>query len=144
MPAGLERLACFRVDPAEVATAHYIQQRTSADDPIFVGLARHDKILFGDILFYFVVNRPSVTKSYEMDPGLQTTAPVQREMIGELEQAKPKLIVIEDIRADWREPNDSAISSGVTLLDDHIHRAFEPVASFGVNTILRPRSADPP
>jgi hypothetical protein len=144
MPAGLERLACFRVDPAEAETVRYIQQRTTPDDPVFVGLSRHDKVFISDVMFYFAVNRPSATKWYETNSGLQTTEPIQREMIHELEQTKPKLIVIEDIWADWREPNESAISSGVTLLDDYIHRAFEPVASFGVNTVLRPRSAGPP
>jgi hypothetical protein len=38
---------------------------------------------------------------------------------------------------DQREPNDSALSSGVTLLDDYIRQAYQPVATFGVNTVLR-------
>lgn len=139
MPAGLERLACFRIDPAAVEAARYIQQRTSVDEPVFVGLSRHDKIFISDILFYFAVNRPSVTKWYEYDSGLQTSEPIQRAMIRELEQKQPRLIVIEDIWADWREPNESAISSGVTLLDDYLRDGFEPVATFGVNTVLRPR-----
>jgi hypothetical protein len=141
MPAGLERLACFRIDPAEIETAEYVQRRTGADDPVFVGLSRHDKIFVSDILFYFAVNRPSVTKWYEYNSGLTTTQPIQREMISEIERARPKLIVIEDIWADWREPNESANSSGVTLLDDYLRRGFEPVATFGVNTVLRPRAS---
>jgi hypothetical protein len=39
------------------------------------------------------------------------------------------------------EPNDSALSSGVPLLDDYFRAAYEPVATF--HTILRPRIADP-
>lgn len=139
MPAGLQRLACFVVIPAEMATALYVEQHTAPDDPIFVGLSRHDKIFVNDIFLYFAVDRPTVTKWYDFDPGLQTTAPIQDDMVRELQRAKPKLIVLEDIWADAREPNDSAKSSGVTVLDDYLRRTFEPVATFGKNTVLRPR-----
>ncbi len=141
MPAGLERMACFPIKPADAETVRYVEERTAPGDPVFVGLSRHDKIFINDVLLYFIMNRRPVTKWFTFDPGLQTTAPIQRAMIRDLEQARPKLIVIEDIWADWREPNDSAISSGVTLLDDYIRRAYEPVAAFGVNTIMRPVSS---
>jgi len=140
MPAGFERMACFRIDPDAAETIRYIQHRTSPDDRVFVALSRHDKIFLSDALLYFAMNRKSATKWHQFDPGVQTLAPTQQIIIEELEQARPKLIVIEDIWADWREPNASAISSGVTLLDDYLRRAFEPVATFGANTILRPRS----
>jgi hypothetical protein len=41
------------------------------------------------------------------------------------------------------EPNDSAVSSGVTLLDDYIREAYEPVATFRAITVLRLRSVEP-
>jgi hypothetical protein len=141
MPAGLERMACFRIDPESAETARYVDERTTPDDPVFVGLSRHDKIFINDILLYFIMNRKSVTKWVQFDPGVQTSEPVQREIVRDLERAKPKLIVIEAIWLDWREPNGTSVSSGVTVLDDYIRGAFEPVATFGANTIMRPRSA---
>jgi hypothetical protein len=140
VPAWFERMTCFRVDPASAETIRYLQQHTTPDDRLFVGLSRHDKIFVNDVLLYFAANRLAATKWHQFDPGLQTLAPTQRLMIGELERSPPKLIVIEDIWADHQEPNDSALSSGVTLLDDYLRRAFEPVATFGANTVLRPRS----
>jgi hypothetical protein len=144
MPTGLERLACFRTDEATTETIAYVQHLTSPDDQVFIGLPRHDKIFINDILLYFAMNRKSATKWYEFNPGLQTSAPIQREMVGELERAKPKLIVIEAIGADVWEPNDSVFSSGVTVLDDYLRQAFEPIATFGSNTVLRPRSTGQP
>ena len=89
------------------------------------------------------MNRRSVTKWHHFDPGLQTSAPIQQEMIRELQRMKPKLIVIEANWEDWWEPNGSALSSGITLLDDYISHDFETVATFGANTVMRPRSSEP-
>jgi hypothetical protein len=137
MPAGLERLACFPVSPDMAETIRYVQQNTSPNAPIFVGLARHDKIFANDVLLYFAVNRKSATKWHHFDPGLQTSYSIQQEMVAELRRAKPKLIVLEARWTDAQEPNDSANSSGVTLLDDYIKSAFKPVAWFGRNTVLQ-------
>jgi hypothetical protein len=145
MPAGLERLACFRTSPEMMQAILYVRQQTSRDDTVFIGLPRHDKIFVNDVLLYFAMARKSATKWYHFDPGLQTSAPIQREMIGELQRAKPKLVVMEPTWAASipPEPNDSAVSSGVTLLDDYIREAYEPVATFRAITVLRLRSVEP-
>lgn len=38
-----------------------------------------------------------------------------------------------------REPNDSAVSSGVTILDDFIGETFAPAATFGPDAVLLAR-----
>jgi hypothetical protein len=140
-PAGLERIACFEMSQATVETAQYVQQHTGPDDPVFVGLNRHDKIFINDMTLYFAMNRVPATKWYQFDPGLQTSAPIQREIIGELQRVRPKLVVLEEIWKNMNEPNESSVSSGVTLLDDYIRQSYEPVATFGVHTILRARTS---
>jgi hypothetical protein len=137
MPAGLERLACFKVSPETLETIRYVQGHTAINAPIFIGLSRHDKILANDVLLYFAVNRPPATKWHHFDPGLQTSYVIQQEMVNELQRAKPELIVLEAKWADAHEPNDSANSSGVTLLDDYLKSSYKPVARFGPNTILQ-------
>jgi len=137
MPAGLDRLACFRVSPEMSETIRYVQGHTAIYEPIFIGLSRHDKILANDVLLYFAINRRSATKWHHFDPGLQTSYLIQQEMVQELQRTKPKLIVLETKWADAHEPNDSANSSGVTLLDKYIEASFKPVAWFGPNTVLQ-------
>jgi hypothetical protein len=136
VPAGLERMACFRVSPEMAETVQYVQQHTAPDDPVFIGLDRHDKIFVNDVTLAFAMNRPSATKWHHFDPGLQTSAPIQREMVGELQRVHPKLIVTVAKWDNEHEPNDSALSSGVTILDDYIRQAYQPVAKFGANTVL--------
>ena len=111
---------------------------------MFVGLSQHDRIFINDVLIYFIMDRKPVTKWYEFDPGLQTLAPIQQEIVEELRRTKPKLIVLEDRWANIREPNESALSSGVTVLDDYIRSAFEPIARFGPNSVMRLRSVERP
>ena len=139
--AGLERVACFKLAVDQEAAVHYIQENTTISDSIFVGLLQHERIFVNNVSFYFIANRRPATKWYHFDPGLQTSAPIQRLMIADLLRAQPKYIVLD---SDWdgsREPNASAKSSGVKLLDDFIVKNYEHTAKFGSLTILRPVNA---
>ena len=128
---GLDRIGCFQLSPNELDTIRFVQERTTDDERIFVGLIRHDRIVINNILFYFVSKRLSATKWHQFDPGVQTSREIQSEMITEFEQKKPRLIVLN---GDWdnvREPNDSSISSGVTMLDEFIRTHYHRAATFG-------------
>jgi hypothetical protein len=76
---------------------------------------------------------------HHYDPGLQTRADVQNNMAAELErQSVPYIVLI----SDWDnivEPNSSALSSGVRILDDYIARHYETVAQYGTFSILARR-----
>jgi hypothetical protein len=140
----LARLACFHVGPAEIKTILYVEQSSGPDDSVLSGVSRHDRIFVNDVFLYFAANRRSVTKWHEYDPGLQTAAVIQEKMVHELQMAKPKLVVLEATWENVHEANRSALSSGVTILDDYLSRAYEPVAKFGPNTILRAKSLEEP
>jgi hypothetical protein len=144
LPAEFARLACFRVPQETFETIEYVHQRTAPGDPVFVGLSRHDRVYANDILMYFALDRRSATRWYQFDSGLTTLAPLQQVIVEELLRVKPRLIVLESTWENEREPNLSSVSSGVTLLDDYIRQAFEPVATFGQNTVLRARLAEQP
>jgi hypothetical protein len=117
----------------------FIESHTQPGEPIFVGTGRHDRIFVNNILIYFLADRPPATRWYQFEPGIQTSTPVQTEIIGELKTRNVRLLVLN---ADWdtiSEPNASAVSSGVTLLDDYIRADFETVAQFGGATIWQRR-----
>jgi len=141
---GLERAACLKVSPETAAAVQYVEAHTRPEDPLYVGLTRHDKIFINDMAFYFVANREPATKWHHFDPGLQTSAAIQQDMIGELRRTRPPVIVLESTWDDAAEPNESAIGSGVTLLDEYIKQTYETVATFGDNIILRPRAEEAP
>ena len=141
---GLKRMRCFTVDQNETMAMTYAQDVTAPGAAIFVGLGRHDKILVNDIAFYFLADRASVTKWHHMDPGVQTTEPVQREMITELQVKAPSYVILESRWDNAHEPNGSAVSSGVTILDDYIHANFAPVAAFGDVLVLKAQATPLP
>jgi hypothetical protein len=134
---ALRRVACFEIDQARADAIRYIEAHTRPNDPIFVGLSRHDRILGNDILFYFAGGWMPATKWHHFDSGLQSSKEIQTVMIGELQAAKPRYVVLESEWEDFYEPNESPVSSGVTLLDDFIRSNFQPVQVFGKLTVLR-------
>jgi hypothetical protein len=134
---GLERVACLEVDQTRADAIRYIEARTRPNDVIFVGLSRHDRILGNDALFYFVGGWVPATKWYHFDPGLQTSRQIQTAMISDLQATRPHYAVLESEWNDFSEPNESAVSSNVTLLDDFLHANFQPVQVFGKLTVLR-------
>jgi uncharacterized membrane protein YqaE (UPF0057 family) len=138
-PKGLERIRCFYISREEPAAVRYIQEHTAEDEAIFVGLNRHDKILANNVLFYFVSERPPVTKWHHFDPGVQTTMEIQAEMVGEFQTRRPRYVVLDSEWDNVDEPNESAHSSGVTVLDQFIRAHYRVVAAFGALTILESR-----
>ncbi len=134
--AGLERIRCFYISREQAAAILYIEEHTAENEPIFVGLNRHDKIYINDILFYFLSKRPSVTKWHQFDPGVQTSMEIQSEMVGELQRRRPRYVVLSSEWDGVEEPNESGHSSGVTLLDQFLRANYRFVATFGKTAIL--------
>jgi hypothetical protein len=134
---GLEAMRCFETSADSIQAMSYVVAHTTGDEMIFVGAGRHDKIFVNDVMFYFVTRRRPVTKWHQLHPGVQTAAPIQAAMVAEFRLRKPRYVVLD---ARWdaaSEPNASAISSGVTLLDDFIRGNYQHVASFGPISISR-------
>lgn len=109
---------------------NYVDALVPANEKIFVGSIRHDRIFTNDVLFYFLSERESATKYYELHPGVATTLEVQEEIIADIAAAEVKCVVLkEETRIEIE--NKSGESSGVTLLDDFIRNNFQLDKTFG-------------
>jgi hypothetical protein len=125
------------VEPERGAALRYVRSNSSSGDLLFVGLARHDKTILNDVSAYFLSGRMPATKWHQFDPGLQNSARIQTEIVRELQARQPRLVWLES-SFDWIvEPNESAVSSGVTLLDDYLRSTYMPAATFGAIQILQ-------
>ena len=127
----------FFTDDDRTAAIQFIQQNTSPEQRTFIGLARHDKIFANDVSAYFLTNRLPATKWHHFDPGLQTSTEIQNEIIANLEASKPQYIWIESTWDGMREPNDSAKSSGIKILDEYIANYYQRFQTFGTISILQ-------
>jgi hypothetical protein len=137
---GLERARCFLPRPPDDARiALLIESLTRPGEPVYVGPAHHDRVLINNQMLQYLMARPSPTRWTDTHPGIQTSAPVQAEMIAEFAARNVRYLVLS---AEWenaREPNESAKSSGVTLLDDYIRANFEEIEKLGLISVWRRR-----
>ncbi|MGO9955356.1 MAG: hypothetical protein ACLP50_05160 [Solirubrobacteraceae bacterium] len=135
-PADARSLAALQRELARI---------TRPGEPIFVANPRFDLVHAGDPLLYIITGHPNPTRYDVMQPGVVTTAAVQREIIASLRRARTHVIVRWlDPRATLIEPNGAGRSSGVHLLDRYIAAQYAPVARFGVYEVLLDRGARGP
>jgi hypothetical protein len=131
-----------KAPPAEARalerTVAYIRRAVPADRPIFVANPRHDLVRVGNPLLYVLAGRDNPTRYDVMQPGVVTTAPVQREIVRDLRRSRTGLVVrwLSPVAAE-REPNGAGRSSGVRVLDLYLESAYRPVARFGDYQLLR-------
>ena len=148
-PPPLSRLDVDVADGVKAETAdaaaiaglvRYVRARVPPGRPVFVANPRYDRVKVGDPLLYVLLNRPNPTRYDVMQPGVVTTAPVQREIARDLDRARPALIVrwLAPVASE-AEPNGAGRSSGVHVLDRYLARTYAPVRRFGDYEVLRRR-----
>lgn len=133
--------------PVETAcAADYVAAVTRPGERIFSGTGRHDKIFANNIMLYFASGRLPGTHWYQFDPGLQNRRDVQGRIVADLKRNGVRWAVADGNWDTVIEPNGSARSSGVRVLDDYLRRNYREVVRFGrisvwlVNSSKTPRS----
>jgi hypothetical protein len=143
---AFERATAIRVpsDPASAeyaALIAYVRETTAPTEAIFSGVADTSRLLMNDTMVYFLTARRPATRFMEMEPGLSNTAAGQQEIVAELEREHVRTIVL------WRrlssEPNRTAVSNGVTTLDDYVRRNFALTRRFADYAVMRRAEAAP-
>jgi hypothetical protein len=122
---------CFLPEDDRIRTIEFIDNHTTPGQLLYVGLAKHDRIFVNDNLLYFASQRLPATHWSHFDPGLQNRYDIQAEMVHELQVNSPPYVVLDSEFDKMQEPNDSSRSTGVTLLDEYIHRAYQRTQEFG-------------
>ncbi len=120
-----------------------VRSRTAREAPIYVIGQRADITTSGAPLFYTLAERTNPTRYDIAAPGVVTSAPVQAEIVADLERAKPKLIVrwLSPLTAA-PEPNLAGRSSGVRLLDRYINANYVESGRYGDWVVLEARAAN--
>jgi hypothetical protein len=128
---GISRASGIPLDPDQVRAIQAVRSMVPPAAPLFVGSTRHDRVRSNDALFYFLAERRCSTYYHNLLPGLVTTERVQREMIAELAHASTPVLVLRSAEGFVVEPNESSVSSGVTLLDDYIRASYRLETTIG-------------
>jgi hypothetical protein len=120
-----------RLSPDYSRAANYLAAHTRPDERILAALDRHDKIFANPVSLYFEAGRLPGTHWHQFDPGLQTRADIQADIIGDLKRNQVRWVVRDASFDEVNEPNGSAKSSGITLLDRYLDANYRQVASSG-------------
>jgi MFS family permease len=139
LSADLIRMRCFVVSDADRQAVRFVLSNTTPGQPIFVVDGQNDKTFANDNSFYFLIGRRPASKWYHFDPGLQSSQVIQDQIVRDLEEQKPPLIVIDTEFDGVEEHNDSAKHSGVMTLDNYINICYQEVAEMKPYKILRRR-----
>jgi hypothetical protein len=115
----------------------YVRERVPAGSPIYLTTRRADLVTSGNPLFYVLADRPNPTRYDIAAPGVVTSAPVQREIVRDLERERVPLVVrFDDPITTAPEPNRAGEPTGVVILDDYLARRYRPAARFGPYVML--------
>jgi hypothetical protein len=115
--------------------AYYLARHSEPSERVLVGTDHHDKIFLNPASLYFASNRLPATHWSEYDPGLQSRSDIQRKMIDELQQNNVRFVVRDGSFDDVNEPNGSARSSGITLIDSYIDRNYRQVGHVELTSV---------
>jgi hypothetical protein len=122
-----------------------VGRRARPGRPVLVAPPRFDRVRVGDPLLNVLLRRPNTTRYDVMQPGVVTTATVQREMARDLVRSRAPVVVrwVAPV-ARRTERNGSARSSGVHLLDRTIERRYRRLVRYGDYVILVRRDRPAP
>jgi len=127
----------FYLDHDEEAAVRYVRQCVPEDAAIFVGNAQHRQVFNNDALFYFLAGRRPATRFHDLNPGLVTTATVQREMIRDLERNQVSYIVLDADPAQANRDFQPPSASGASLLDDFLRQQYRQARTFGFYSVCK-------
>jgi hypothetical protein len=137
------RMAIAEMQPQYEIVAEYLRTHTAHDERVLMALDRHDKILVNPISLYFAVGRSPGTHWYQFDPGLQTRSDIQAAIVRELQDNHVRWVVRDATYTTAAEPNGSAHSSGVRLLDRFLDQHYRPVMEAGPVAVWLAKGAVP-
>jgi len=121
----------FTIDRSRSLAIQYLASRTSPGDYFYSGTGRHDKIFVNDNASYFLLSLLPATKWHHFDPELQNEKSIQNAMISDIQVTHPQYLWLDSSWDNVKEPNRSADSSHVTILDNYIKEHYTPVQKFG-------------
>jgi hypothetical protein len=130
-----------QTDPADARSLASLERTvamlTRPGEPVFIANPRHDLVHAGDPLLYVLLDHPNPTRYDVMQPGVVTTASVQREIVRELSGSRTRVVVRWlDPRATLIEPNGAGRSSGVRILDHFLAARFRAYTRYGSYEVL--------
>ncbi len=124
-------------DLDEIHALQHLRQVTTNADPIFVGVQDHSRIFFNNLRLYWLSDRPIGVREFQLEDKIATEAPVQREIIHDLDRNHVKWCIIDRDQPTGDDAFIRRAYSGATVLDAFVRENFTEESRFGKFAILR-------
>lgn len=123
-----------------VKSVAFVDAHVPPGGPIYVTGARADIVTSGNPFFYVAAERDNPTRYDIAQPGVVTSAPVQRQIVRDLRRARPRVVVRWASALTAKpEPNRSGRSSGVRILDRYLASDYRLARRYGYYMLLVPK-----
>ena len=127
-------------EAALMRAAQYVEERTSSEEPIFVGLTENRYTFSNPLLAYYLAGRPPGTRYTMYNPGVTNRDDVQTVMTRELEASHTRFAILDRSAAQTCEPENASCIPGSEVLDEYLRANFGLVADFGDIVIAERRA----
>lgn len=128
--SGLKRAGYSRIPDNLEKVVSYIQNNTTKNETIYVGVKNHDQFIVNYPAIYYLSARNYPTRFHQFDPGVSNTLSAQKHIVNELEISSTRKLILT--QSYWYEPNDTRIDMKIDILDGYIKKYYEFEAEFGI------------
>lgn len=129
VPFTFPDVATYNASVSQAAA--YVRQRTSPQQPIFVGLTTNRYTWVNPLMVYYLADRPPGVRDTMYNPGITNRDDTQREMISDLDSSNTQYLVLDRTFASTCEAFNASCELGSSRLDEFIGAEFRPAADFG-------------
>jgi hypothetical protein len=126
-PPELARASETWVSAVQAEALTFIYRHTQPGDLIYVGFTDHRWIFINDVNLYFLADRVGATRYMQFDPNVVNRQEVQRQMIAELEQTRPRVVILSKVSQRRNERNESS-NMGASFLDQYLGAHYQTMA----------------
>lgn len=129
----------IRTTAAEAADLARVLAAVRGDRTLLVLPPRTDRVTVGNPLLYRLTGTENPTRYDVMQPGVVTEPDVQREMVADLDRARPRHVVRWVDPRTAPEDNPSGRLRGARILDAYVARHYATPRRFGTFVVLTRR-----
>lgn len=125
----LERAGFSGIPVALEQVISYIQNSTTEDETIYVGVMNHDKSLVNCPAVYYLSERNYSSRFHQFEFGVSNTVRAQKQIVKELESSSTRKLVLTN--GYWFEPNGTRVDLKIDIIDGYIRKFYTLETRYG-------------
>jgi hypothetical protein len=118
-------------DRSLVVAAQWLDDATSRDEPVYVGLTTHEYTLRNPLIIYYLADRRPAVRDTMFNPGVTNSDWGQQRMVEDLSATVAPYLVLDRATALIHEDSNDSRIPGSTRLDAYIASNYHQICDLG-------------